>query len=108
MDYNASMEKYLDTPEEIRAAQSYLKTDKYRRKAVDFIEIAESKKETITADLIMKLVILLSYEEEDEINGTNNDSRINNGHAAISGHRIHDDAAGIQVQKHRPGRPSCP
>ena len=58
---------YCDTHNEMSAVQLYLETDKYRKKLLDFITISEEKKEIITKDQFMILLVELSNEEEKEI-----------------------------------------
>lgn len=52
--------------EELSAIPVYIKTNKYRQKLVDFLEIAKEKGDVITGDRLMILTVILSNEEEAE------------------------------------------
>ena len=52
-----------DTQEEIDAIPLYVKSDYYRNKIIDFIDIADKRGDVITADQLMTLTIILSNEE---------------------------------------------
>ena len=56
------------TPDELRSIPLYVESDKYRQKIIDFISVSEEQGDILTADQLMTFVIIVSNEEESELN----------------------------------------
>ena len=54
------------TDEDVKCITAYVETDKYRRKMLDFLEMAEGKGDIITPDQLNILALRLSHEEEKD------------------------------------------
>lgn len=61
--------------EELSAIPVYVKTDKYRKKIIDFLSIAKDKGDKIDGDQLMILAIIMSNEEEQEYHGQKVDKK---------------------------------
>lgn len=65
-------EPYCTSDDERKAIPIYIETDKYRKKMIDFLDIASKKGDVITHDQFFTLVVILSNEEEDEMKSEKN------------------------------------
>ena len=54
------------TDEEIKGVPVYVRSDKYRKKMIDYIETAKNNKDIITADQLLLLAIKMSNQEKEE------------------------------------------
>ena len=54
------------TPDELKGIPLYVKTNKYRQKVIDFIDMSEQYGEPLTADQLLLFTVLMSNEEKKE------------------------------------------
>lgn len=52
--------------EDLKGVLSFIKSDKYRLKMIDFLNMANEKGNPITPDQILLLALKMSYQEREE------------------------------------------
>lgn len=66
-EFISVIERYCDEKEDIKGICVFVKTDKYRKKMIEFIRFAERVGYELTADKLVTLSVVLNNEYKEEM-----------------------------------------